>query len=81
MGQKRDVPPAWSSAVNRGLFGAGIFLLLLVFIFQRPVVTSVILSVFMLLIYIPLGHFIDGFMYDRKQAARRRERERRARGE
>jgi drug/metabolite transporter (DMT)-like permease len=78
MGQKRDLPPAWSSAVNRGLFGAGVFLLLLVLVFRQPVVRSVPLAAFMLLIYIPLGHFIDRFMYNRRQAARRRERERRA---
>src|SRR5436190_21408065 len=32
MGTKREGPPRWSSAVTRGLFGAGIFLLLLVVI-------------------------------------------------
>ena len=30
----------------------------------------------MLLIYIPLGYFIDRFFYNRRQAAKRRERER-----
>ena len=79
--RKRDVPPTWTSAVNRGLFGAGVFLLMLVLIFRQPVARSVPLAAFMLLIYIPLGHAIDGFMYRRKQAASQRERERRARGE
>ena len=81
MGTKRDGPPSWSSAVNRGLFGAGIFLLLLVVVFRRPVAASVILATFMLLIYIPLGHLIDRFMFDRRQAAKRRQRERDLRGE
>ena len=81
MGTKRDGPPTWSSAVNRGLFGAGVFLLLLVVLFGRPVAASVVLSVFMLLIYIPLGHLIDRFMFDRRQAAKRRQRERDLRGE
>ena len=35
----------------------------------------------MLLIYIPMGHFFDRFFYNRRQAAKRRERERRAQGE
>jgi hypothetical protein len=81
MGNKREGPPAWSSAVTRGVFGAGVFLLLLVVIFRRPVAASVILSLFMLLIYIPLGHLIDGFMYNRRLAAKQRERERRLDGE
>jgi hypothetical protein len=41
----------------------------------------VVLSLFMLLIYIPLGHLIDRFMFDRRQAAKRRQRERDLRGE
>jgi drug/metabolite transporter (DMT)-like permease len=81
LGQKQDLPPTWSSAVNRGLFGAGVFLLILVLVFRQPVARSVPLAAFMLLIYIPLGHLIDRFMYKRRQASRRRERERRARGE
>ena len=39
------------------------------------------LAVFMLLIYIPLGHYIDTFFYNRRQAAKRRQRERDLRGE
>jgi Flp pilus assembly protein TadB len=81
MGTKREGPPSWSTAVTRGLFGAGVFLLLLVVLFREPVVRSVPLALFMLLLYIPLGHCIDGFMYNRRQAAKRRERERQLRGE
>jgi uncharacterized membrane protein len=81
MGSKRDLPPTWTSAVTRGLLGAGLFLVLLVTLFGRPVLASAVLAVLMLLIYIPMGHFLDRFFYNRRQAARRRERERRARGE
>jgi hypothetical protein len=81
MGSKRDLPPTWTSAVTRGLLGAGLFLVLLVALFRQPVLSSVGLAAFMLLIYIPMGHYLDLFFYSRRQAARRRERERRARGE
>jgi drug/metabolite transporter (DMT)-like permease len=81
MGTKREGPPSWSTAVTRGLFGAGVFLLLLVLVLGQSVARSVPLAAFMLLIYIPLGHFIDRFMFDRRQAAKRRARERELRGE
>ena len=81
MGSKRDLPPTWTSAVTRGLLGAGLFLVLLVTLFGRPVVASVVLATFMLGVYIPMGHYLDRFFYSRRQAAARRERERRARGE
>jgi hypothetical protein len=81
MGDKRDRQPTWSSAANRGLLGAGIFLVLLVTLFGRPILGSLLLSLFMLAIYIPMGYMFDRFFYNRRQAARRRERERQARGE
>jgi drug/metabolite transporter (DMT)-like permease len=81
VGTKRDHPPTWSSAVTRGLLGAGVFAVLLVALFGRPLGEAAGLSALMLLIYIPMGHFFDRFFYSRRQAAARRERERRASGE
>ena len=80
MGSKRDVPPTWGSAVTRGLLGAGLFGVLLVTLFGQPISSSIALAAAMLLIYIPMGHFMDRFFYNRRQAAKRRERERRAQG-
>jgi hypothetical protein len=72
MGSKRDLPPTWSSAVNRGLLGAGLFFVLLVTLFGRPMLEALALAAFMLLIYIPMGYSFDRFFYNRRQAARRR---------
>jgi hypothetical protein len=74
---RRDLPPTWNSAAWRGLLGAGVFLALLVGLFGQPFGPALGLSVLMLAIYIPLGHMIDRFFYNRRQAAKRRERERR----
>jgi hypothetical protein len=60
--------------VNRGLIGAGIFLVLLILLFRQPVASSVALSVLMLAIYIPLGFYMERFLYNRRQAAKQRER-------
>jgi hypothetical protein len=73
-GQKRiDSPPTWTGALGRAAFGAAIFFVLLILIFQRPVAAALLLSVLMMLIYIPLGHAIDGFMYKRRARAKQRE--------
>jgi hypothetical protein len=74
LGQKREGPPSWRSAVNRGLLGAGIFLVLLILLFRQPLASSVALTVLMLAIYIPLGYYMEQFFYNRRQAAKRRER-------
>jgi hypothetical protein len=81
MGPKRDQLPTWSSAVTRGLIGAGLFAVLLVALFGRPIASSLVLAGLMLLIYIPLGHVMDTFFYRRRQAAKQRQRERDPRGE
>ena len=81
MGDKRDHAPTWSSAVTRGVLGAGVFLVLLVTLFGHPFPQALVLSLFMMAIYIPRGHFFDRFFYNRRQAAKRRERERQAGGE
>jgi hypothetical protein len=70
----RDRPPTWRSAFNRGLIGAAIFFLLFWLAFGRPVGAAAVLSVAMLAMYVPLGYYLDRFMYQRRmrqqQAAR-----------
>jgi hypothetical protein len=62
----RDRPPTWSSAFKRGLIGAGIFFLLFWLAFARPVGAALVLSVVMLAMYVPLGYYLDRFMYRRR---------------
>ena len=70
----RDRPPTWSGAFKRGLIGAGVFFLLFWLAFQRPVGAAAVLSMAMLGMYVPMGYYIDRFMYRRRmrqlQAAR-----------
>jgi hypothetical protein len=75
MGQRRDNPPSWSQAVMRGLFGAVIFLALWVLLFHQSLAASLGLAALLLLFYIPLGYYLERFLYHRRQAAKRRQRE------
>ncbi|MDX6584265.1 MAG: hypothetical protein QOI10_3449 [Solirubrobacterales bacterium] len=63
---RRDVPPTWGGAFKRGLFGAAIFFLLFFLLFKRPVGSALALSVVMLGMYVPMGYYIDRFMYQRR---------------
>src|SRR4051812_20841634 len=62
----RDRPPTWSGAFKRGLIGAAVFFLLFWLAFQRPVGAAAVLSTLMLAMYVPLGYYIDRFMYQRR---------------
>jgi Flp pilus assembly protein TadB len=59
-------PPTWKGAIFKGLAAAGIFFVLVVVIFSRPVGASVLLAVFMLAFYIPLSYYTDSFFYRRR---------------
>ena len=63
----RDRPPTWSGAFKRGLIGAVVFFAIFWLAFQRPVAGALVLSVAMLVMYVPLGYYIDRYMYGRRQ--------------
>ena len=63
---RRDIPPTWGGAFKRGLFGAAIFFLLFWLLFKREVGQAAVLSVVMLGMYVPMGYYIDRFMYQRR---------------
>jgi Flp pilus assembly protein TadB len=74
-GQRQDLPPTWRGAIIRGLIASGLFFVLVVLVFRRPLVAAAALAVLMLAFYIPMGYFIDNFFYRRRQRQRERERE------
>lgn len=59
--------------MTRAGFGAAIFFILLMVIFQRPIAAAALLSVLMFLLYIPLGHAIDNFIYRRKMRTKQKQ--------
>jgi len=74
-GPSSTFAPTWRSSVNRALVASGIFFALLVLLFGQPVGSSVALSAFMLLLYIPMGYGIDKFFYNRRMASKRKAKE------
>jgi hypothetical protein len=73
----RQGPPTWRGAINRGLIAAAIFLVLLALLFRRPIAEALALSVFMLVVYIPMGYYLDRFFYRLRQRREQRQREKR----
>ncbi len=71
---RRDLPPTWRSSFLRGVFAAVIFAVLLILIFKKPVVASLLFGAFMLVFYVPAGYFIDQAMWRRRERARIRAR-------
>jgi hypothetical protein len=72
MVDRRDVRPTWRSSINRALIAAAIFVALLILLFGQGPLPALGLGVFMLAFYIPMGYGIDLFLYNRRQAQKRR---------
>ncbi len=74
--QRRDErtarPPTWKAATQRALVSGVAFVLLIYFLWDRPVGTSLALGVFVTAFYIPLGYVTDKFVYRRRMAKRAR---------
>ena len=78
--QQRGVaPPTWRSAFLKGLAAAVIFFVAIGLVFKRPVGASAALAAFMLVFYVPMSYYTDGFFYRRR--LRQAEKEKLARAQ
>ncbi len=73
--KKNDLPPTWKGAALRGAAAAAIFVLILLFLFKRPIGVSLIFGAFMLAFYVPTGYYIDLTMWRKRERQRIRDRE------
>jgi hypothetical protein len=72
---KTDAPPSWRGSITRGAVAAVIFAAVLVLLFKQPAGSSLGLSAFMLVLYIPAAYWIDTMMWRKRERARMRGRE------
>ncbi len=71
---QQDLPPTWRNSLLRGVFAAVIFAVLLILIFKKAIVPSLLFGAFMLVFYVPAGYFVDMAMWRRRERARIRAR-------
>jgi Flp pilus assembly protein TadB len=65
--QRWEQPPTWRSAATRAAFAAVIFGVLVVALMGRSVSQAVVIAAFMLVLYIPLGYYMDMAIYRRRK--------------
>jgi hypothetical protein len=66
---RSDLPPTWRSAIVRGAVISALLIATLL-VFGKPIVASIAFGAFMLAFYIPMGYYIDRFMWRRRQRAK-----------
>jgi hypothetical protein len=62
-----DEPPTWRGALNRALFAAALFGILIIIGFGRPIADGIALAGLMVFMYLPLSYYTDKFLYNRRQ--------------
>ena len=62
-----DQPPTWRGALNRALFAAALFGILIVIAFGRPIGDGIALAGLMVFMYLPMSYYTDKFLYNRRQ--------------
>jgi hypothetical protein len=67
-------PPTWGSAIFKGVLAGALFFGLTALVFKQPTASAAALAGFMLVFYIPMGYFVDGFIYRRHQRKQEEER-------
>jgi hypothetical protein len=60
-------PPSWKSATYRSAFAALIFAAVVTLALGQSAGQAVALTIFVFILYIPLGYFTDSLLYKRKQ--------------
>jgi hypothetical protein len=71
-------PPTWSSAAFKGIAAAALFFVATALVFKQSIASSAGLSAFLVLFYIPMSYYVDGFVYRRHLRKQERERIERA---
>lgn len=68
--QEGDRPPTWKGAAVRGLIASAVFVVLLILLFGRPVGSSFLIGLLMLVFYIPAGFYMDRTLWRRRERQR-----------
>jgi hypothetical protein len=71
--ERMNRPPSWRSATNRAGLAAAVFLAVLVLLLKQDIAQAAFLASFMFLVYIPMGYYMDSFIYRLRQRRKQRE--------
>ena len=60
-------PPSWSSALQRAVLAVAIFVVIAIVALHQPPAAAIALGVFMVLLYTPMGFYMDSYFYKRRR--------------
>jgi hypothetical protein len=67
--ERLNRPPSWRSAFNRAAIAAVILIVLSLVAFKQKPAAAVGFAAFALIVYVPMGYYLDKFLYNRRMRA------------
>ena len=67
--ERLNRPPTWRSAINRAALAAVILVVLSIVAFKQTPAAAIGFAGFALVVYIPMGYYLDRFLYRRRMRA------------
>jgi hypothetical protein len=67
--ERLNRPPTWRSAINRAALAAVILVVLSLVAFKQKPAAAIGFALFALVVYIPMGYYLDRFLYRRRMRA------------
>jgi hypothetical protein len=71
---RRDLPPTWGSAILRAAIIAALLFPVSLLLMDQTAAGALVLSLVAFVFYVPLGYYLEQFMYRRRQAKLQKER-------
>lgn len=68
--ERLERAPTWRGAANRAAIAAALFGVLVILAFGQPPAAGITLALFVFLLYIPMGYYLDLLIYRRRQRRR-----------
>lgn len=68
--RRYDRPPTWQGAFARAAIASALFFGLVTLLFEQPLASAAVITLFTLAIYTPFGYYTDLFLYRRRQRAK-----------
>jgi Flp pilus assembly protein TadB len=75
---RRDLPPTWGGAILRAAIIAAILFPVSLLLMDQTAGGALVLSLVAFVFYVPLGYYLEQFLYRRRQAKLQKERAARA---
>lgn len=65
--ERFNKPPSWSGSLQKAVLAVAIFVVIAIVALHQPPAAAIALGAFMVLLYTPMGFYMDSYFYKRRR--------------